>query len=230
MHRPTEKMKNTLLARMLADSGAVPALKVECVALQAGSLTSESDFSVYFPVDALITLGPAHVTASTPSVRRATALVGQHGCVGPLHKGAALMQAHVVVAGHAYRVDWTPVRDDPARYAPWLWLQTVDMQNRVSQMAQWLFCVQHHTPMQSLSSWLLHCLTQHPDAGLTLSLNALPQPIRQWVELTQAGARQALEASAFDVRDGCLRVPSAPALAALACTCHAQMPSHVAPA
>ncbi|WP_019430199.1 hypothetical protein [Limnohabitans sp. Rim47] len=223
-------MKNTLLARMLADSGAVPALKVECVALQAGSLTSESDFSVYFPVDALITLGPAHVTPSTPSVRRATALVGQHGCVGPLHKGAALMQAHVVVAGQAYRVDWAPVRDDPARYASWLWHQTAAMQRRVSQMAQWSFCVQHHTPTQSLSSWLLQCLAQHPHAGLTLSLNALPQSIRQWADTFQTGSRQAPEASVFDVRDGRLHVPSAAALAALACTCHAQMPSHVAPA
>lgn len=227
MHVPTEKMKNTLLSLMLADSGAVPALKVDCVPLPVGLLASESDFSVYFPVDALITLGPAQVT---PSARGVVALVGQHGCVGPLQKGAARMQAHVMVAGHAYRVDWTPVRDDPARYAPWLWHQTAAMQRRVSQIAQWSFCVQHHTPMQSLSSWLLHCLAQHPHADLTLSLNALPQSIRQWVDLSQAGARLAPDALAFNVRDGCLRMPSAPDLAALACPCHAQMSSDVASA
>lgn len=227
---PTVKMKNTLLALMLTQSDAVPALKVDCVPLQVGPLTSESDCSVYFPVDALMTLGSAHATPSTPSARGVVALVGQHGCVGPLQNGAVLMQAHVMVAGQAYRVDWAPVRDDPARYASWLWHQTAAMQKLVSQMAQWSFCVQHHTPTQSLSSWLLQCLAQHPHAGLTLSLNALPQSIRQWADTFQTGSRQAPEASAFDVRDGCLHVPSAAALAALACSCHAQMPSHVVPA
>lgn len=221
-------MKNTLLALILSKSQAVPDLKVDCVPLPVGPLAPGSDFSVYFPLDALMTLGSAHAAPSAfsaASLGGVVALVGQHGCVGPLQSGAASMQAHVMLAGHAYCVDWTPVRDDPARYAHWLWFQTSSLQRLLGQMAQWSFCAQHHTPVQSLSSWLLQCWALRPDDGLTLCLNALPQPVRQWADLSQEGAKLAPAGAAFEVRDGCVRVLSAPALAALACACHAQMPS-----
>lgn len=226
----TEKIENTLLALILSKSHAVSALKVDCVPLQVGPLMPESDFSVYFPIDALMTLGAAHATPSAPSARGVVAIVGQHGCVGPLQIGVAILQAHVMREGYAYRVDWTPVRDDPVRYAHWLRHQTSSLQRLISQMAQWSFCVQHHTPTQSLSSWLLQCGVQHPEAGLTLSLNALPQFVRQWADLSQEGAGLALAGAAFEVRNGFVRILSAPALAALACACHAQMPSQVVPA
>ena len=92
----------------------------------------------------------------------AVALVGQRGCVVWPSAPSAAVQVHVVSPGHAYRLDWAAVRQDPSRFAPWLWHTTAAAQSLIAQMAQWSFCAQHHSPLQRLASWLLHGLRSLP--------------------------------------------------------------------
>lgn len=200
---------------MLAEGALQPDLKPVCVDLSTGPLASDSDASdrfVYFPVDALMTLG------SENSADAILAVVGWHGCVAPGQVGRGAIQSHVMVPGRAYRVDWTPVAADPIRYASWLWHTTAATQSLIGQMAQWAFCLHHHTAEQHLASWLLHCVAQYPHANLDLNFHALPMSVRHLLEPSDAQ-----NASGFDVHKGHLHITSPQRLAEQACSCHQKM-------
>ena len=200
---------------MLADVALQADLKPVCVDLLAGPLAPGfhgADRFLYFPVDALMTLG------SESSSDAVLAVVGLHGCVAPGQAGGSSTHAHVMVPGQAYRIDWAPVADDPERYASWLWHTTAATQRMIRQMVQWSFCLQHHTGQQHLASWLLHCMAQYPHAHLDFHLRALPMAIRQLLELSGAH-----NASGFDVREGYVHVTSPQRLAEQACSCYQKM-------
>jgi hypothetical protein len=211
----TEKIQNSLLALMLTDVVLQADLKPVCVDLLTGLLTPGfhgTDRFVYFPVDALMTLG------SGRSADAALAVVGLHGCVAPGPAGGSSTHAHVVVPGQAYRIDWAPVADDPERYAAWLWHTAAATQRLIRQMVQWSFCAQHHTGRQHLASWLLHCMAQYPRAHLNFHLHALPMSIRHLLALSGAH-----NASGFDVHEGHVHVTSPRRLAEQACSCYQKM-------
>ncbi len=217
-HLFTEKIDNSLLALMHRDGACEGRVKPTLVHLPLGPMSVNGEDAgawAYFPMDALIVLAPAH---SAPA---AVALVGRHGCV--MSPGDELpMQAHVVSPGRAYRLDWTPVRQDPNRFASWLWHASAATQSLIDQMAQWSFCAKHHSPVQRLSSWLLHGLAQTPHAELTLSLMGLPLDMRQW--LAQAAPAAAADAQGYVVGADGVHAQSSERLMAQACTCHASMP------
>lgn len=211
----TEKIENSLLALMLADSALHPDLKPVCMALSTGPLvfdSSGSDRFIYFPVDALMTLGPAN------SSNAVLAVVGWHGCVASGQTESSAIQSHVMVPGHAYRLDWSVVAQDPTRYTAWLWHTTAATQSLIRQMAQWSFCVQHHTAEQHLASWLLQCVAQYPRANLNLNLRDLPVSIRQLLASSHAQSTPGIE-----VRDGHVHITSPHRLAEQACSCHQKM-------
>ena len=211
----TEKIENALLALILADVTPQADLVPVCVDLPTGPLASDlhgpGQF-VYFPVDALMTLGPEN------SADAVLAVVGWHGCVAPAQAGGSAIQSHVLVPGRAYRLDWAAVANDPVRYASWLWHMTAATQRLIRQMALWSFCLQHHTGEQHLASWLLHCMAQYPRAHLNFHLHALPMSIRQLLQPSDAQ-----NASGFVVHEGRLRVTSPQCLAEQACSCHQKM-------
>lgn len=211
----TEKIENALLDLMLADVALQSDLQPVCVDLPSGPLAPDSHGSgqfVYFPVDALMTLGAVN------SADAVLAVVGRHGCVAPGQAGGTAIQSHVMVPGRAYRIDWAPVADDPVRYAPWLWQTTAAAQRLIGQMTQWSFCVQHHTGPQHLASWLLHCVAQYPRDPLNFHLHALPTAIRQLLAPSDAQ-----NGPGFDVHEGHLHVTSPQRLAEQACSCHQKM-------
>mgnify|MGYP007031426775 CR=1 FL=1 len=185
------------------------------MALSTGPLVfdfSGSDRFIYFPVDALMTLGPAN------SSNAVLAVVGWHGCVASGQTESSAIQSHVMVPGRAYRLDWSVVAQDPARYTAWLWHTTAATQSLIRQMAQWSFCVQHHTPVQRLASWLLHCWAQSPQ--FQLQRHAMPSAMRQCLEALPSEAFHAQSQSNLQAREEFLPAVVPQRLQALACTCH----------
>jgi len=216
-----QKIENSLLNLMLGDGVVPPTLKMTQVQLPSGPMTDTGAAGAwaYFPVDALIAVGPAHAE------RAAVALVGQHGGVLGPQTGHGAMHGYVVVPGVAYRVDWTVVRDDPARYAQWLWHAAVATQALANQIAQWSFCMQHHTPVQRLASWFLHGMAQSSAVPLQLHLHAIPLSMRQGMAGAQVDAFNVQLLPGFEVRDGFLSASAPQRLLALACSCHQKLAS-----
>jgi hypothetical protein len=196
-----EKIENALLATMLGDGAAW-----------------EGEWA-YFPVDALISWVPTHAMPG------AVALVGQRGCVLWPSAPSAAVQVHVVSPGHAYRLDWAAVRQDPSRVAPWLWHTTAAAQSLIAQMAQWSFCAQHHSPSQHMASWLLHGLGQSSKPELLLGLQSLPRGMQDWLSSSGAVDAQAIKDHGYIVKDGCLRTTNPVKLLDQACSCHASLSS-----
>jgi hypothetical protein len=106
-----EKIENALLATMLSDGDWGDDVQVTRLNLPSGPLQEEHGEWVYFPVDALISWVPTH------SMQGAVALVAHRGCVLLPPAQSAPVQLHVVSPGHAYRLDWTLVRQNPSRFA-----------------------------------------------------------------------------------------------------------------
>lgn len=215
------KNPNTLLTQIQQTRAASAALGMAAVELPAGPLAMEEGEWAYFPMGALICLGPPHAA-------QALAVLGSRACVFPMPPEAGVWQAHVMVPGWVCRVDWRPVREDPQRYAAWLWATTEATQALMGQMGQWAFCLQHHTPAQALASWLLHCAEQSASSDFQLHLSAMPQPMRHALQRWQADAIGPLRESGFEVVDGVVQALDPLRLRSLACTCHQRMPGHQA--
>jgi hypothetical protein len=212
-----EKIENALLATMLGEGALGDGVQLTRVNLPSGHLQQDHGEWAYFPVDALISWVP------TQSTQSAVALVGHRGCVVMPSGPSAPVQVHVVSPGHAYRLDWAVVRQDPSRFAPWLWHTTAAAQSLIGQMAQWSFCAQHHSPSQRLASWLLHGLAQTPKPELLLSLKSLPRAMQDWLSSSGAVDAQAIKGHGYIVKDGCLRTTNPVQLLDQACPCHASM-------
>jgi hypothetical protein len=214
-----EKIENALLDAMLSDGALGDGVQLTRVNLQPGHMQQDHGEWAYFPVDALMTWVPTH------SKQGAVALVGHRGCVVLPPAPSAPVQVHVVSPGHAYRLDWAAVRQDPSRFAPWLWHTTAAAQSLIGQMAQWSFCAQHHSPSQRLASWLLHGLAQSPQHELLLNLQSLPLGVQDWLRSSDAVDAQAIHDPGYIVKDGCLRTTVKAQLLAQACSCHASLSS-----
>ena len=214
-----EKIENALLATMLGEGALGDGVQLTRLNLPSGPLQEEQGEWVYFPVDALISWVPTH------SMQGAVALVGHRGCVVLPPTPSAPVQVHVVSPGHAYRLDWTLVRQNPSRFASWLWHTTAAAQSLIGQMAQWSFCAQHHSPSQRLASWLLHGLAQTPKPELLLGLQSLPRGMQDWLNSSDAVNAQAIKDHGYIVKDGCLRTTNPVQLLNQACSCHASLSS-----
>lgn len=205
---------------MLSDHTLPASFKLERVELREGPFKSDcvgSDAGLYFPIDALLSVG------SACTAKQGLSLIGHHACVESQALSGANLHAFVQVPGQAYRVDWPPAQDNPVFYADCLWHAASVAQALIRQMAQWAFCVHHHTREQSLSSWLLHCLTQHPEDTLSLHLAAIPQCLRPEVEPSQTHASEIQALSGYALAQGRLHISSRQLLAQRACSCHQKM-------
>jgi hypothetical protein len=169
----TSVTQNSLLNLMLQTAPPAFAVQPERVFLQQGPLDLAASGSfVYFPQDALLSLSQVSPVHDAVNV----AVVGQHACVGPAELWGAQMQAEVMVAGHACRLDWSQVKQDDRVYGLWLWHTTVVTHGLIEQMAQTAFCVRHHNATQRLASWLLIALAQHGEPSYTCLWMRCPCP------------------------------------------------------
>ena len=213
----TSVTQNSLLNLMLQTAPPAFAVQPERVFLQQGPLDLAASGSfVYFPQDALLSLAQVSPVHDAVNV----AVVGQHACVGPAELWGAQMQAEVMVAGHACRLDWSQVKQDDRVYGLWLWHTTVVTHGLIEQMAQTAFCVRHHNATQRLASWLLIALAQHGEPSLHLPLDAVPLSIRQPAHSWAAVLDTLQNQQAIEVHGADFRVLDAGRLAGAACRCH----------
>jgi len=221
----TSVTRNSLLDLMLQTAPPKPTVQPERVFLKQGAMElDESSAFVYFPEDALLSLrqiSPAHDAVDV-------AVVGRHACVGPSELWGTQMQAVVMISGHAYRLDWTQLKQDTHVYGTWLWHTTVVTHGLIEQMAQTAFCVRHHNATQRLASWLLTSLAQHGGTSLHLPVDAVPlsirQPMSSWHEVLDKLQNQ----QAIEVQDTAIHVLDAMRLAGAACRCHTMVKPSVA--
>lgn len=190
---------------------------LERVVLSPGPLLASATLDhVYFPADALLSLSqimPAHDAVDV-------AVVGQHACIGPAELWGAQMQAAVMVPGHAYRLDWTKVKQDPGLYGAWLWRITAVTHGLIEQMAQTAFCARHHNATQRLASWFLIGHAQHGGSSLTLPVDVFPASIRQQSKALATALEVLQNQQAIEVMDTLVRVIDVKRLAGVACRCH----------
>ncbi len=208
------EIHNALLARLQKNSPEITTLDAVCIDLPAGPLALEvmrQEGVAYFPMGALISLGASPLT-------HVPAVLGLQSCLLPMPQEAGVLQAHVMVPGQACRVAWTPVQENPQRYADGLWATTLATQALLRQIAQWAFCVQHHTPVQVAASWFLNCCAQASQADWPLNWTALPQPIQQVLP----------QLTGIEVSHGVLQAFDLPRLRALACDCHRHIAAPIA--
>lgn len=210
---------------MLQDAPTPLSVSVERVVLAPGPLPLEATSPfVYFPQDALLSLVQAHPAHDAVDV----AVVGRHACVGPSELWGAPMQAVVLVPGHACRLDWSQVKQDPTLYGPWLWHATAVTHGLIEQMAQTAFCMRHHNATQRLASWLLISLAQYGGASLSLAMDVLPVSMRQPAQALQDALSALQDQQAIQVQDGVVHVIDAACLAGVACRCHTMVKPSVA--
>ena len=210
------EIDNSLLTLMLGDGTLEPTWPVTPVPLQVGPLSAPQGAAwwAYFPQDALIGIG------ADRSDHAAVALVGRHGGVFGPPEGQRSLRAHVIAPGWAYRVDGTAAHNEPTREAQWLLHAAAATQGLIGQIAQWSFCMQHHTPMQRLASWLLHWGAQTAAGSFRLPLHAMPSALRQCVMALSVVSTDAQQHSGIEVNEGVLSVSQPQRLLAQACTCH----------
>lgn len=202
---------------MLSDHALPASMRLERVELQVGPLRSSlagSDACIYFPIDALLTLG------SASSLEHGLAVVGCHAGVESPSVSGTGMQAFVRVPGQTYKMDWPPAQDDPALYAACLWHAAASTQGLIRQMAQWFFCLKNHTREQSLCAWLLQCLAHYPGKALSVHLALIPQSIRPEMDHSKSAESNAHVDSGYRLALDQLHVLSPQRLAQRACSCH----------
>lgn len=217
--------QNSLLNLMFKDAPTNLAVSLECVDLPQGPLSLAcTDRYVYFPLDALVTLTQINPANDAVDV----AVVGCHACIGPSELWGTPMQAMVMVPGHAYRLDWTKVKQDPDLYSAWLWHITMVIHGLIEQMAQTAFCARHHNTAQRLASWFLICLAQHDAAFMWLPLAVLPASLRQQERALHAALHALENLRAVELSDARVHVLGAERLARVACRCHNMVKPSVA--
>lgn len=202
-----------MLKEATSDQGAL----LESVFLPQGplSLAPEHPY-VYFPRDALLAISQScHVHDAVD-----VAVVGHHACIGPSELWGVKIKAMVMVPGHAYRLDWSSLKQGTKLYGTWVWYLTSVIHGLIEQMAQTAYCAQHHNATQRLASWLLVCLAQHGGASLTVPQDLLPASLRQQESALQIALNQLETTQALGLSDAGVHVLDAKRLARVACLCH----------
>lgn len=218
---------NHLLSRLLQTTPEAAA-HLERVTLSPGPwpnpCTADDEGHVYFLEAGLMGL----FWSGKPFTRTGMALLGCQACWWPGDGGVSSLQAQVLQVGHAQRIRWSVLQDQPQRYAPWLMQTAAASQQLIHQMAQLTFCAENHNRLQRLASGLLIVLNQNPDSDGQMSVADLAHWLSCPVADVQA-ASQTLEVHGalkltVDTATGVqLHSLHPQMLASMACSCHLQV-------
>jgi hypothetical protein len=143
---------------------------------------------------------------------------------------ASGLQAQVLVAGGAFRLPEKALHAASQPLATWRLQLAASSQQLLAQMAQVSFCARHHTPEQSLASWLLMAWYNSPGHALQMPVASLQAGFgfapgmwqRAWQTLHSRGAVALAE-------QGTLAEISPPllvSLTGLACVCYQKLQPH----
>ena len=222
---------NPLVQSLLLE---VPALlpNIEPVRLERGPWTekpSDSGHFLYFLEDALLGVSVQLKPHGLPHGVRLSWL-GCRSVWSPAQALASGLQAQVLLAGGAFRLPEAAVRAANKPLAPWRLQMAASTQQLMTQMAQVSFCARHHTPEQSLASWLLMAwynssgrALQMPVASLQAGFGFAPETwLRVWQTLHSQGVVALAEQGTVAEINPLMLAP----LTGVACACHQKIQAH----
>jgi len=219
---PQALLENHLLAALPSTDYARLRPHLERVSLPLGEVLYEPGARlrhVYFPVNSIISMLYIMEDGSSAEI----ALVGNEGMLGiSLFMGGETTPSHAVVqsAGYGLRLKANFLKEEFARFGPFMHLLLRYTQALITQMAQTAVCNRHHSIDQQLCRWLLLSLDrlQSNELSMTQELIANMLGVRREGVTEAAGKLQA--AGLITYRRGRIRVLDRPRLEAHSCECY----------
>jgi len=215
--------QNHLLAALPASDYERIAARMELVQLKLGDVVYESGIAmrhVYFPTTAIVSL--LNVTDNGSSAEIAVA--GNEGMLGiASFMGGEATPGHAVVqsAGEAYRLGAQLLKDEFARFGPFVHILLRYTQALITQMAQTAVCNRHHSVDQQLCRWLLLSLDRLDSNHLTMTQLLIANMLGVRREGVTEAAGKLHKAGLIDYQRGHITVLDRPGLERRACECYA---------
>lgn len=198
------------------------AARLELVTLKLGDVLYEPGVPlryVYFPATAIVSLLYVMEDGSSAEI----AIVGNEGILGiALFMGGDTTPSRAVVqsAGHAYRLKAQLLKDEFARFGPFLRVLLRYTQALITQMAQTAVCNRHHTVDQQLCRWLLLSLDRLESNELTMTQELIANMLGVRREGVTEAAGKLQHAGLIHYRRGKIMVLDRPRLEARSCECY----------
>jgi len=174
---------------------------------------------VYFPLSGVVSL--LYVLADGHATE--LAIVGNDGCVGIallLGGETTPSEAVVQIAGYAYRIKSSVVRDEFRKGGRTARVLLRYIQALITQMAQTAVCNRHHTVEQQLCRWLLLSLDRVPSDTISMTQQMIGNMLGVRRSGITAAARKLQAAGVIDYSRGQIIVPDRAKLEAIACECY----------
>jgi CRP-like cAMP-binding protein len=174
---------------------------------------------VYFPISGVVSLLYVLADGHTTEL----AIVGNDGCVGIallLGGETTPSEAVVQIAGYAYRVKASVVRDEFRKGHRTARVLLRYIQALITQMAQTAVCNRHHTVEQQLCRWLLLSLDRVPSGTISMTQQLIGNMLGVRRSGITAAARKLQAAGVIEYARGQIVVPDRAKLEALACECY----------
>ena len=208
--------------------GALPAVDLarvqpflELVEMKLGDVLYEPGTQlryVYFPTSIVSLLYVMENGASAE-----IAIVGNEGILGiSLFMGGETTPSRAVVqsAGFGYRLKAQVLKNEFARFGPFLHLLLRYTQALITQMAQTAVCNRHHSVDQQLCRWLLLSLDRLASSELTMTQELIANMLGVRREGVTEAARKLQAAGLISYRRGRITVLDRSRLEARACECY----------
>jgi CRP-like cAMP-binding protein len=218
-HNPRQ---NHLLAALPAPDYERIAAHLEVVLLKLGDVLYEPGIQlryVYFPTTAIVSLLYVMEDGASAEI----AIVGNEGILGiALFMGGETTPSRAVVqsAGYGYRLRAQLLKDEFARYGPFLRLLLRYTQALITQMAQTAVCNRHHSVDQQLCRWLLLSLDRLSSSELSMTQELIANMLGVRREGVTEAAGKLQQAGLIHYRRGKIIVLDRARLEARCCECY----------
>ena len=227
LHSPNQ---NHLLAALPAAEFEAVAAHLELVPLPLGQMLYEPGGQLqhaYFPTTAVASLH--YVMESGASAESAG--VGNEGVVGiSMFMGGDTTpsSAVVLIAGHAYRLKASVLKQEFGRAGMMQGLLLRYTQALITQMIQTAACNRHHTVEQQLCRWLLLTRDRIPSRELIMTQELVARMLGVRREGITEAAGNLQNAGLISYRRGHITVLGRSGLEARACECYAVVKNETA--
>ena len=214
--------QNHLLAALPAPDYERIAAHLELVPLNLGDVLYEPGVQlryVYFPTTAIVSLLYVMEDGASAEI----AIVGNEGILGiSLFMGGETTPSRAVVqsAGHGYRLRARLLKEEFARYGPFLRLLLRYTQALITQMAQTAVCNRHHSVDQQLCRWLLLSLDRLSSSELSMTQELIANMLGVRREGVTEAAGKLQQAGLIHYRRGKIIVLDRARLEARCCECY----------
>jgi CRP-like cAMP-binding protein len=220
-HAP-DPHQNHLLAALPESDFARVAQSLELVELKLGEVLYEPGAQlryVYFPTTSIVSLLYVMEDGASAEI----AIVGNEGILGiSLFMGGETTPSRAVVqsAGFGFRLKAQLLKNEFARFGPFLHLLLRYTQALITQMAQTAVCNRHHSVDQQLCRWLLLSLDRLDSSELTMTQELIANMLGVRREGVTEAARKLQATGLISYRRGRITVIDRPRLEARACECY----------